>query len=587
MAVPSLPWSNVRLMVVVVPARAWGGSMSMWPQAGAARATTTPAAKRKAGRRAARSRDAPVHNGGGRSRSRHGSPVRWAGGSRPLDGPSDLRLARHHRRFRGFNDAGEAASTAARYLLERWEADLVASIDPEEFFDFTSTRPHVQLDDDGQRQIVWPATDLYAVPNDGAGVSVAVLLGPEPDLRWRTYCRQVTDVATAIGARLVVRSARSLPRCPIPSCAGHRHSSRPRRGRRTRPAGLHLRGPDRHRGCAPRRLPRGRHCFGVVVGDGAVVRPGRCFPQGHACAGRAHAALLGRWVPTTELEIATAAYERQVDELVQADQETADYVASLERRHDDESDPFPSGASLVEEVGASCGMGPSSSPRLGSGRMEPTGKVAVVTGAASGIGLALAQRFASGGDVGRARRHRSRPAQRRSKVDRCGRRRGACRPTDVRDPNALDALAAAAVERFGAAHVLCNNAGVAGGRIGLGHRSGALALVVDVNLLGVANGIRAFVPHMISQGEGHVVNTASAAGLITGPGMSPYFATKHAVVALSESLHYDLKMSGHPSASRCSAPSGYARGSASPTATNLPGYLPRRKTRPPPSCGTW
>ena len=105
---------------------------------------------------------------------------------------------------------------------------------------------------------------------------------------------------------------------------------------------------------------------------------------------------------------------------------------------------------------------------------------------------------------------------------------------------------AATIERFGAAHVLCNNAGVLVGGSAWTIDPERWRWIVDVNLLGVANGIRSFVPQMISQGEGHVVNTASAAGLLTGPGMSPYFATKHAVVALSESLQYDLALSGHP-----------------------------------------
>ena len=68
--------------------------------------------------------------------------------------------------------------------------------------------------------------------------------------------------------------------------------------------------------------------------------------------------------------------------------------------------------------------------------------------------------------------------------------------------------------------------------------------LVDVNLIGVANGIRSFVPHLIAQGEGHVVNTASAAGFVTGPGMASYFATKHGVVALTEALAFDLALSG-------------------------------------------
>jgi len=174
------------------------------------------------------------------------------------------------------------------------------------------------------------------------------------------------------------------------------------------------------------------------------------------------------------------------------------------------------------------------------------GKVAVVTGAASGIGLALARRFAADGmrvvlaDVERA-------ALDKATADLAGEFGAASVMgivTDVRDDEAVDALAAAAFDRFGTVHVLCNNAGVGVGGLTWTVPADRWRWAVDVNLLGVARGIRAFVPRMIEQGEGHVVNTASAAGILTGPAMAPYFATKHAVVALSESLYFDLQLTG-------------------------------------------
>jgi NAD(P)-dependent dehydrogenase (short-subunit alcohol dehydrogenase family) len=176
------------------------------------------------------------------------------------------------------------------------------------------------------------------------------------------------------------------------------------------------------------------------------------------------------------------------------------------------------------------------------------GKVAVVTGAASGIGLGLATRFGREGmavvlaDVQRD----ALDGAAATLAGELGADRVLAVPTDVRHEEDVLALAEATVERFGTAHVLCNNAGIGAGGFAWMVPADRWRWIVEVNLLGVAHGIRAFVPRMIEQGEGHVVNTASAAGINTGPVMSPYYATKHAVVALSESLHFDLQFTGSP-----------------------------------------
>jgi NAD(P)-dependent dehydrogenase (short-subunit alcohol dehydrogenase family) len=175
-----------------------------------------------------------------------------------------------------------------------------------------------------------------------------------------------------------------------------------------------------------------------------------------------------------------------------------------------------------------------------------TGKVAVVTGAASGIGLALARRFGREGmrvvlaDVERGALDDAAAGL----ADEVGAGNVLAVPTDVRDDRQVDALAAATFEAFDTAHIICNNAGIGTGGLAWTVPADRWRWIVDVNLLGVANGIRAFVPRLIEQGEGHVVNTASSAGILTGPGVSPYFATKHAVVALSESLYFDLELAG-------------------------------------------
>ena len=175
------------------------------------------------------------------------------------------------------------------------------------------------------------------------------------------------------------------------------------------------------------------------------------------------------------------------------------------------------------------------------------GRVAVVTGAASGIGLALAQRFAAEGmkvvmaDVEAAALDRAAAAVRATAPAVLATRVDVSRAEDV------ERLARETYAAFGAAHVVCNNAGVA--VIGAVHEH-SLAdwqWVLGVNLWGVIHGVRAFVPRMLAGGdEGHIVNTASMAGLTTAPFMSVYDVTKHGVVALSESMYKEFEMTGAP-----------------------------------------
>lgn len=173
------------------------------------------------------------------------------------------------------------------------------------------------------------------------------------------------------------------------------------------------------------------------------------------------------------------------------------------------------------------------------------GKVAVVTGAASGIGLALAKRFAgSGMNVVMADVEEKRLEEAVSAVSSLGPEALGV-PTDVSDQSSVQALAAHAMERFGAVHLLCNNAGVAGRSDPWFGPLSAWEWVFGVNLWGVIHGVRAFLPHMAAQPEGHIVNTASMAGLV--PGVGPvYDATKHAVVAMTEDLYRTTRLAGLP-----------------------------------------
>ena len=172
-------------------------------------------------------------------------------------------------------------------------------------------------------------------------------------------------------------------------------------------------------------------------------------------------------------------------------------------------------------------------------------KVAVVTGAASGIGRALCLAFArEGARVVAADLDEPGLAETVAGVARAGSRAVAVR-TDVSRLAEVQALAERAFGEFGAVHVVCNNAGIAlwGGLESATHRDWEWA--IGVNLWGVIHGIEAFVPRMVAQQQpGHIVNTASMAGLIASQGLGVYNTTKYAVVGLSETLQKDLRNHG-------------------------------------------
>ncbi len=171
-----------------------------------------------------------------------------------------------------------------------------------------------------------------------------------------------------------------------------------------------------------------------------------------------------------------------------------------------------------------------------------SGKVAVITGAGSGIGRALARAFGAEGmrvmlaDIdpehldATAAELRDTGAEVSSRV------------TDVGDGAEIEALAKETLSAFGAVHVVCNNAGVGGGGMVAGFDVDHWKRVIDVDLWSVLHGLRVFMPLLIEQGEGHIVNTASVAGLFAPPFMGPYEVSKFGVVAISEAAFHEAAM---------------------------------------------
>jgi proteasome assembly chaperone (PAC2) family protein len=250
--------------------------------------------------------------------------------------------------FAGWNDAGDAATGAIRYLAEHFDADMVAELDPEDFFDFTAARPQVQNDDDGQRTITWPSTEILHVELPGDR-DVILVVGTEPHLRWRTFSEELVELAQELGCRLFVTLGAMVAEVP---------HSRPVRvvGSVTDPKlqeELDL-PPSTYEG------PTG--IIGVLTTacrDAGLTTaslwaavptyvPAAPSPKAALALVEQTSRLLGVPLPTTELEIASSSYERQVSELVAEDDETADYVRNLEDNHDRDIDQ--PGRSLVEEV---------------------------------------------------------------------------------------------------------------------------------------------------------------------------------------------------------------------------------------------
>ncbi|MDH4169778.1 MAG: PAC2 family protein [Acidimicrobiia bacterium] len=264
--------------------------------------------------------------------------------AQPDDGPAlrwlnepDLRRPVLICAFEGWNDAGEAASSAASFLVRRWNGEPLASIEAEDFYDFTTARPLVTLDEERERHITWPENTFTALTVPDSADDVIVLSGTEPQLRWRTFCEQILEVARRTDARMVITLGALLTDVP-----------------HTRPVPVYGRADDAdiagdlelevstyegptgivgvlHGACQDAGLP--------AVALWAAVPSyvsGATSPKAALALLERLQALLDVSVVTTDLQIASAAYERQVDQLVAEDDETAEYVAQLEAAHDHE-----------------------------------------------------------------------------------------------------------------------------------------------------------------------------------------------------------------------------------------------------------
>ena len=255
--------------------------------------------------------------------------------------------------FRGWNDGGQGASKANAFLASTWQAEQFAEIDPEQFFDFQSTRPHVSLVDGTVRRIDWPENTFHHARPARADRDVVLLLGTEPSLRWRTFSDLVSGLATSVGVEMVVTLGSLLADVP-----------------HTRPAPVTASASDpelRERlGVQPSRYEGPTGIVGVLhdacsaVGIpsvslwAAVPHYVSLTPSPRAAKALCDrlATLLDVPLDTSELADASEAYMQQVSEAVAADEDTAAYVEELEGRVDEvvEESDLPSGDALAAEL---------------------------------------------------------------------------------------------------------------------------------------------------------------------------------------------------------------------------------------------
>ena len=257
--------------------------------------------------------------------------------------------------FHGWNDAGDAATFAATHLGRVWSASKIASIDPEEFYDFQAVRPQVQLEDGETRSITWPTNEFSAAVIPGADHDVLLLIGTEPNLRWRTFTELVVGVAKSHDVGLVITFGALLADVP---------HSRPVQitGTAVDPDVIKRLNLYRSRYEGPTGIVGVLHdAFGkagipsaslwAAVPHYLAVSPN---PKAALALVEKATELIGVSADIDELTRATAAYEDRVSEIVSTDDDVQAYVKLLEERTDEDdvmdTGEIPSGEDLAAEL---------------------------------------------------------------------------------------------------------------------------------------------------------------------------------------------------------------------------------------------
>ncbi len=255
--------------------------------------------------------------------------------------------------FKGWNDAGESATSAAAFMGASLDASRFATIDPEDFVDFQATRPQVKLVEGKTRRVEWPEWEVYEARVPRAPRDLVILTGPEPSYRWRGFCAQVVELAEALGVQMVVTLGALLADVPHSRPVGvTAYASDPMLVERLSLQAPTYEGPTGITGvlqtaCAEAGMPAAS--LWAAVPHYVAVAPN---PKGALAILRRLESLVGVTVDASDLESAAVDYERQVSRAVELDPEVQAFVERLERAADEEeaSDPpLPSGDVLARE----------------------------------------------------------------------------------------------------------------------------------------------------------------------------------------------------------------------------------------------
>jgi len=268
--------------------------------------------------------------------------------------PDGLRAPAMVCAFQGWNDAGDAASSAVSFLASSLQAQRFARIDSEEFYDFQTNRPSVQFNDENEREIVWPAVEVFEASAPRAPRDLVLVQGVEPSLRWRSFTRHIVDLAEALGVQVVVSLGALLGDVPhTRPVAMSGHATDPALMERLGMQGSTYEGPTGivgvlHAACAQAGLPSASLWAGVPHYVAAAANPKAALALVRRVEG-----LIGVSVDVSELESAAADYERQVGLAVQSDPDIQAFVERLEQAAEGDEDvapeDVPSGDAIARE----------------------------------------------------------------------------------------------------------------------------------------------------------------------------------------------------------------------------------------------